>query len=379
MTHKRMKGISAALVSLTVVAASFWASSAAADPITEPTASTAPSASPTESAAIDATDSGLERYIVTVDPGTQADVASTVIDSGGIVTATYDKAIDGLAVEMTSSDAQALRADDNVISVEIDQPVAISTGAVINDAGCSTYSLPRGDDVGTSAVSLGFNVNWFGTSYSQILINNNGGISFNDGGGSFTSYTGINLSTTTRPLILPVFTDLDTRNALSSQVTYGPISSFDGTNGYCVNWVNVGHYNQSVPYYSAQLLILKRGTSGNVDIVFNYDTIDSMTTTTALEIGYADPAGSANDNRFAYSGVSSPNPYANGGSAALISNQLIPAGSTIPAVNGRYAFEIRPGAAPTATPTASASASPTATTPSSCSSSTPSGTLGCAT
>ncbi|MFM8155135.1 MAG: S8 family serine peptidase [Actinomycetes bacterium] len=378
MRHGAVKGVSAALVALSVVAASFWASSAAADPLDQPTAAATPSASPTESPAPESASSDLQRYIVTVDPGTQADVANAVTEAGGIVTATYDKALDGLAVEMTPADATALRADDSVVSVEVDQPVAISSGAVISDAGCATYSLPRGDDIGTSAVSLGFNVNWFGTSYNQILINNNGGISFNDGGGSFTSYTGIDLRTTSRPLILPVFTDLDTRNAASSVVTYGPITSFDGTNGYCVNWVNVGHYSQSVPYYSAQLLLLNRG-GGNIDVIFNYDNIDALTATTGLEIGYADPAGSANDMRFAYSGVSNPNPYVNGGSAALISNRVIPAGSTIPAVNGRYAYEIRPGASPTATPTASASASPTATSPAPCSTSTPSGTQGCAT
>ena len=141
-----------------------------------------------------------------------------------------------------------LYADTNVVSVEVDQPVAISSGAVISDSGCTTYSLPRGDDNGTSAVSLGFDVNWFGSSYNQILINSNGGISFNDGGGSFTNYQGIDLRTTNRPLVLPLFTDLDTRNTLSSQVTYGPISSFGGTNGYCINWVNVGRYDRSAPY-----------------------------------------------------------------------------------------------------------------------------------
>lgn len=378
MRHGAVKGLSAALVSLSVVAASFWASSAAADPLEQPSASPSTSASPTESLASDPASTEVQRYIVTVDPGTQGDVANTVTDAGGIVTATYDKALDGLAVEMTPADAEALRADQSVVSVDVDQPVSISSGAVISDSGCTTYSLPRGDDIGTSAVNLGFNVNWFGTSYSQILINNNGGISFNDGGGSFTRYTGIDLRTTTRPLILPVFTDLDTRNAASSVVTYGPITSFGGTNGYCVNWVNVGQYSQSAPYYSAQLLLLNRG-GGDIDVVFNYDNIDVLTATTGLEIGFSDPAGSANDMRFTYSGVSHPNPYVNGGSAALVSNQVIPAGSTITPVNGRYAYAIRPGSAPTATPTASASATPTATTPTSCSSSTPSGTQGCAT
>ena len=381
MRNRTAKGISAALVSLTVVAASFWASSAAAEPIVETTASASPTASPSQSpndAPTSDTAGDLERYIVTVDPGTQSAVANTVTDAGGIVTATYDKALDGLAVEMTSADAAALRTNNKVVRVELDQPVSIAAGAVITDSGCTANTLPRLDDnIDTPAVALGFNVNWFGTSYNQILINNNGGISFNDGKGSFTDYQGINLSRTDRPLVLPLFTDIDTRNLATTAVTHGPITSFDGVNGYCINWVNVGRYDRSAPYYSAQLLILKRGTTGDVDIVFNYDNISAATSSSSLEIGYADPNSSGNDRRFTSSGVT-PNPYVNGGSSALISSRVIPSGSTIPAVNGRYAYEIRPGAAPTATPTPTASATPTATTPTSCSSSTPSGTQGCA-
>ncbi len=405
MRNRAAKGISAALVSLTVVAASFWATSAAADPIADPppAASASPSASPGSSApSLASTDpsaapssslpNGLGRYIVTVDPGQQSAVANIVTDAGGIVTASYDKAIEGLAVQMSAEDASALASTRGVVSVEVDKPVSINEpsanvgGAVVTDPGCTTNSLPRGDDVGTSAVNLGFSVNWFGSSYSQILINNNGGLSFNDGRGSFTDYTNVDLRTTNRPLVLPLFTDIDTRNNATTVVKYGPLqNSFDGvTGGYCINWVNVGHYDQSAPYYSAQLIILPRTSAdsgratGDVDLIFNYDGINAATTNVPLEIGYADPANRANSYRFSSSGVT-PNPYVDGVGTALKTNKNVPLGKGALDVNGRYWFQITPGSAPTATPTPTGSASPTATaTPEPCSSSTPTGTQGCA-
>jgi len=386
-----LSGVCAALVSVTVVAASFLATSAAAEPITQPTASAsaspsstaatvAPSASSLPSAAAD-----LGRYIVTVDAGSQAAVANVVTNAGGFVTATYDKAIDGLAVRMNAGDAAALRSTNGVVRVEVDKPVSIGSDAVIIDAGCNTNSLPRGDDVGTSAVNLGFSANWFGNSYSQILINNNGGIAFNDGKGSFTDYNGVDLRTTTRPLVLPLFTDIDTRNSATTVVKYGPLqNSFDGvTGGYCINWVNVGHFDQSTPYYSAQLLILPRSSSetgratGDIDLVFNYDGISAASSNSPLEIGYSNPANRANSYRFSSSGVT-PNLYVDGLGTALKTNKSVPSGKGALDVNGRYWFQIAPGAAPTATPTASVSATPTSVTPTPCSSSTPAGTQGCA-
>ena len=321
---------------------------------------------------------------MTVKEGAQDAVANAVEASGGEVAITYEKAIDGLAVSMTPADARALRERSDVTAIEPDLPVSLDTptandgssgGAVITDAGCATYSIPASDDGGAPVSLTGFtSVNWFGTGYSEILINNNGGFAFNNTPGAiFTDFSGIDLTRPTRPLVLPLFTDLDTRNAATREVQYGPLTeTFGNYTGYCVNWVNVGQYDRGLPVYSAQALIMNRDDRrpGDVDIVFNYDRIASSTSASPLEIGFADPLQSSNTVRFSGSGTS-PNPFVDGVASALISSFRTPTGSSYTSKNGRYIYEIRNTTGPTtpATPTA----------PGSCGTSVPAGTQGCAT
>jgi hypothetical protein len=177
------------------------------------------------------------------------------------VAATYDKAIDGLAVSMTPADALAMRARTDVMAIERDLPVSIGTAnddasgsAILTDPGCLANSMSRNDDYGTESIDVSAvtTANWYGSAYSSIYINNNGGFAWNDGLGPFTSYQSVNLTTTLRPLVLPVFTDIDTTNSATTVVQFGPLTTtFGGRQAYCVNWVNVGHYNASLPVYSA--------------------------------------------------------------------------------------------------------------------------------
>ncbi|MFZ4486950.1 MAG: S8 family serine peptidase [Candidatus Nanopelagicales bacterium] len=323
---------------------------------------------------------------MTVREGSQAAVAGAVEATGGEVAVTYDKAMDGLAVTMTPVDAVLLKMRSDVTAVELDLPVSIdvpsgpndgaSGGAVLTDSGCLANSMSRNDDYGTGPVSIASvtTANWFGSAYSQILINNNGGFSFNDGNGAFTSYSGVNLNTTTRPLVLPLFTDLDTTNSLTTVVQYGPLTNtFGDRPGYCINWVNVGRFSASAPVYSAQALIINRDDRrpGDIDIVFNYDTIASSTSANPLEIGFANPSDRTKSVRFASSGAN-PNPYVDGGTSALISGRVTPpSGSPYTAKNGRYVYQVVNSA--TASPT------PTPTSTSSCSTPVSAGTQGCAT
>ena len=399
-----------------VLAATAWATTAAADMPTDtggsssssasaspsatptPTDSATPSesatpsdsASPTDSASPSSSESGSASasasgevdYIVTVKEGAQDAVANAVEASGGEVAITYEKAIDGLAVSMTPADARALRSRSDVTAIEPDLPVSIDTAyndsgpsAIVTDPGCTANTMSRNDDLGTSPITLSgvTTVNWFGTGYTEILINNNGGFSFNDGNGAFTSYNGINLTTTTRPLVLPVFTDIDTTNAATTVVGYGPLTTTVGARaGYCINWVGVGRYPSTGPVYSAQVLIIDRADrrAGDVDIMFNYSTIASSTAAYPLEIGFANPSDRTKSVRMSGSG-NNPNPFIDGGSAALISNRVIPTGSPYVSKNGRYVYEIRNTTGPT-TPS-------TPATPGSCGTSVPAGTQGCAT
>lgn len=319
----------------------------------------------------------MERYIVVTDNDAAAyDVKARAVTLGASVDTTLIGAVDGFAAEMTEEQVEKVEQLPGVDYVEPDLRITLDApgSAIRTDAACSANSLGRIDDGSSSSLPIGFDVNWFGTSYDALYINNNGGVVLDDGRGVFTSYRGIDLGTTIRPLILPLFTDMDTRNAATSPVTYGQISNFGGVSGakaFCVNWVDVGEYSQTAPRFSAQLVIIDQG-SGDVDIEFNYNTVGQPTSTSngTFVIGYADPVSRSNSWIHVRS-TDSTLPYIDGGASALNAHQD---GGT--GVEGRFTKEIRPGAAPTASPTPSPSPTPTSTT--SCGVTTPPGTYGCA-
>src|SRR5690242_19302987 len=66
------------------------------------------------------------------------------------------------------------------------------------------------DDNTFPAISLPFSINYFGTTYNSIFINNNGNATFGSGTGSFTP-SPLNTQTT-QPMIAPYWTDLDSRS-----------------------------------------------------------------------------------------------------------------------------------------------------------------------
>ncbi len=317
---------------------------------------------------------------MTVREGSQTAVASAVVDAGGEVAVTYDKAINGLAVSMTPAEAVLLRSRADVTAIERDLPISISTayndsgsGAIVTDPGCTANLMSRSDDYGTESIDVSAvtTANWYGSAYSAIYLNNNGGFAWDDGLGPFTSYQNVNLTNTLRPLVLPVFTDIDTRNAATTVVGFGPMTTtFGGRQAYCVNWVNVGHYNASGPVYSAQALIVNRNDRrvGDIDIVFNYSNIAESGY--ALEVGFSVPTDRAKSVRFPGSGTT-PTPFFNTGSSPLISGRATPTGSPYAAKDGRYVYQI--------VNTATASPTPTPTPTSSCGTSVPAGTYGCAT
>lgn len=291
-------------------------------------------------------------------------IASTVEDLGGFVTATYDKALDGLAVTMTPEEAAELSRTEGVAYVEPDRIVRVGT-ALISDSGCTATTMPQGDDLSSPLVSLGFDVNWFQTQYSQIYVNTNGGIAFNDGNGPFTNYT-FNLDTISRPVILVAGTDLDSTSA--GTVSYGPLSTGDG---FCITWSGVGVYPATAAKVTAQLVIYKK-SGGAVDLLMNYVTLDSSMTR-SIDIGYAAPAAG---QRLRVSGSgTAPSPFRDGQAGTARSSQRLDLAG-YPSVAGRFGYAIS-GVAPTAT--ASPSATPTPSASSACPDSVPAGTQGCAT
>ena len=236
---------------------------------------------------------------------------------------------------------------------------AIPTSAQIvrTFAGSAANSLARNDDRSTRLVNVGFNVNFFGTVYSQLYVNNNGNLTF---AAPLRSYTPSNLLSRSTPIIAPFFADVDTRGSGSSVVTYGS-GTLGGLAAFVTNYINVGAYNRLPLYNSFQLVMINRSdiTPGDFDFEFNYSLI-------TWEAGRANGS-----NRRGLGGSPARAGYSNGASASfeiagsaingafldtntlsvLVNNQF---GTPFDgaAMDGRYTFNVRNGVifAPVITP-----------------------------
>lgn len=145
----------------------------------------------------------------------------------------------------------------------------LSQAGAINNAGLFTTPLPANDDGSTGLVNIGFNLNFYGASYSQLYVNNNGNVTFTQ---PLSAYTPSGITGTSLPMLAPFFADVDTRGAGSDIVTYGA-SVINGHNVFGVDWINVGYFaSQSNPLNSFQLIITDMGL-GNFSFQYNYDKI----------------------------------------------------------------------------------------------------------
>ena len=245
--------------------------------------------------------------------------------------------------------------EPNLRKHRLDIPAAaarlISAGppAVVTTAGCTTNTFPANDDGSTAAVNLPFVMNFYGTSYSQLFVNNNGNVTFQEPNPTFTPFT---IAANVPPIIAPFFGDVDTRGAGSDVVRYG-VTTFGSRTAFCVNWVNVGYYEfHTDKLNSFQLLLVDRGDigAGDFDIVMNYDTLLWETgDASGGSSGYGGtPAGggySAGDGNPAHF-FQLPGSLSSG---ALLDGNLdtgLVNGSRNSLQTGRYVFPIRNGVAP---------------------------------
>ena len=140
--------------------------------------------------------------------------------------------------------------------------------------GFNSSSLAANDDGSTGAVPIGLSnpLNFFGTNYSTVFVNNNGNVTFT---APLSTFTPFGLSSTSIPMIAPFFADVDTRGVGSGIVTYGNGAAY-GHGAFGANWINVGYYpGQTNRLNSFQLVLVDRSDTGagNFDIHFNYDKI----------------------------------------------------------------------------------------------------------
>ena len=141
---------------------------------------------------------------------------------------------------------------------------------------CTTDgTLPAGDDNSSPAVPISFPIDFYGTTYSSLYVNNNGNLTFTSALGTFTPF---DLASTSTPIIAPYFADVDTRSngeQNGGTVSYGT-TTFDGHAAFCATWSGVGYFQQHQDKLdSFQVLLVQRDDrgTGEFDIVFDYDQV----------------------------------------------------------------------------------------------------------
>ncbi|MEJ2631379.1 MAG: nidogen-like domain-containing protein [Acidihalobacter sp.] len=215
------------------------------------------------------------------------------------------------------------------------------------DSAFTANTLARNDDGSTSPVSLGFTANFFGTTYVQTYVNNNGNVTF---GSPLSTYTPFGLTTNLgAPIIAPFFADVDTSSA-GSPVTYGT-GTVNGRSAFGVNWINVDYYNSSPNHTkrdSFQMLLVDRADTGlgNFDILFNYGQIQWETGDASggsgglggscAVAGYSNGTGDAG-TYYQLPGSGACGAFLDGGPNALIT-------ATNDGTPGQQLFQVRNGA-----------------------------------
>lgn len=137
--------------------------------------------------------------------------------------------------------------------------------------GYDANSLARNDDGSTGLVNIGFTTNFFGNSYTQLYVNNNGNVTFDS---SLSTFTPFGLTSTSRVIIAPFFADVDTRGLDSNLVTYGT-GLLGGHNAFAANYIHVGDFAELPIYNTFQLVLIDRSDLGvgDFDFEFNYTQI----------------------------------------------------------------------------------------------------------
>ncbi len=212
-------------------------------------------------------------------------------------------------------------------------------------AGFDSIILPRNDDQSSGVTPVGFNLNFFGTVFSNLFVNNNGNVTFNAPLFSFTPFP---IVTNGIPIIAPFFADVDTLTN-GNPTVYGN-STVAGRPAFGVTWDNVDYFtgNHGNQTNDFQLVIIERSdvAPGDFDFEFNYEKVtwetgDASSGVNGLggssaRVGFSN--GSTNSLEFAGSAVNGA--FLDSGPAAtsLIQNSLN-------SVNlGRYRFASRGGA-----------------------------------
>lgn len=139
--------------------------------------------------------------------------------------------------------------------------------------GYGTEFLGRNDDGSTNQISLPFEVNFFGNTYSSFFVNNNGNVTFNN---PLSSYTPNPFPIAGQPMIAPFWADVDTRNNPGDDSNLVWVNS-PNEDTVVVTWDQVGYYGGHIDLRNDFQLVLRNRGNGNFDADFRYNQLQWTT------------------------------------------------------------------------------------------------------
>jgi len=254
-------------------------------------------------------------------------------------------------ITISATSAGVTRSTDLTV---LPEPTPSRSGAILEDPACRTYWPWYRDENWSHEIWLPFHLNFFGRTYPQLYLNENGNVSFD---GPLSDASPLQLTAETSPIIAPFLADIfyePPRPDLDA-VQYG-YTTFGSRPALCINWFEVGYaYHLGDPFdrrNNFQLLLVDRSDvrPGDFDIVMNYDHInwetgDEQGGVEGLEglsasAGYSAGTGQSSDYHVL------PGSRVNG--AFLDTNTVTGLARTShnSMQRGRHLFEVRNGEAP---------------------------------
>lgn len=141
------------------------------------------------------------------------------------------------------------------------------------DAGFGELALPRNDDDSSNELNLPFQINFFGNTFNNFYVNNNGNISFSS---PLSTFTPNPFPIANQPIIAPYWSDVDTRCETCGEVYVAS----PNLNTVVVTWNNVGYFSNNDDKTNTFQTVLRNRSDtgvGNFDIEFRYGVLEWTT------------------------------------------------------------------------------------------------------
>ncbi|MBL8466525.1 nidogen-like domain-containing protein [Methyloversatilis discipulorum] len=138
----------------------------------------------------------------------------------------------------------------------------------VGDRGYGTQFLAANDDGSTNQLPLPFDIDFFGQTFSNFFVNNNGNISFLT---TIGAYTPDPFPISSQPMIAPFWGDVDTRGTGNVWI-HSP-----NANTLAVTWDAVGYYDSATDKTNSFQLVLRNQGDGNFDVDFRYERLEWTT------------------------------------------------------------------------------------------------------